>query len=69
MSTVADRVRKHRARREAGKIMMLIEADKHGLPEALIAMGLLPWNKAEDHEGIAQAMTKLLDLIVRKYET
>lgn len=62
MSNVADRVRQHRARRKAGRAVLLVEVDGHALAEVLVDSGLLDWDECEDVEAIAQATGKLLEI-------
>jgi hypothetical protein len=60
MSTVAQRVAQHRARRKAGHVVLLIEVDEIPLADTLIEARLLDPSLAEDRTALAQATTRLL---------
>jgi hypothetical protein len=65
MSNVADRVRQHRARRKAGRAVLLVEVDVHALAEVLVDDAkLLGWDECEDTEAIARATSELLEIFI-----
>ena len=63
MSTVAERVRTHRARRKAGMILLVIEAREDVLVHALVEAGLIHPNATDDHTQITRAAQRLIEII------
>jgi hypothetical protein len=58
-----DRVRKHRARRRAGKVSLSIEADEVALLEFLAQARLLDPLQDHDRDALARAVERLLALM------
>jgi hypothetical protein len=65
MSTVAQRVAQHRARRTAGRVVLQIEVDEIALADTLIEARLLDPDLAEDRTALAQATARLLKSLER----
>jgi hypothetical protein len=61
MSSVADRVREHRARKKSGVVLITIAADEAALASALVDAKLLDHNLADDQAAIAQATSRLIE--------
>jgi hypothetical protein len=61
MSSVADRVREHRARKKSGVVLITIAADEAALASALVQAKLLDPNLADDQAAIAQATSRLIE--------
>jgi hypothetical protein len=64
MSSVADRVRAHRARVAAGRILLVLEVDELPLVEALVAARLLDLSVADSREAITAATARLLEVVI-----
>lgn len=63
MSTVSFRVREHRARQKAGRVVLAVEVDEVKLVAALIDSRLLDATAADDREAIERATEKLIEEI------
>ena len=63
MSTSAERMRSLRSRRRSGLILLAIEADEDLLVRALTEAQLLHPSLADDHDAIARAAQKLIEII------
>ncbi len=56
----SSRMRRHRARQRAGRLVLAVEVDEVGLVELLIETGRLSRDRSEDRKAITDATTKLL---------
>jgi hypothetical protein len=65
MSTVTDRVRRHRQRQRQGKIVLLVEADEAALAFALTEARLLDPTMADDRDHLAAGLERLIDIVTR----
>jgi hypothetical protein len=63
VSPVADRVRAHRARRAAGRRVLVVEVDEIQAIDVLEAARLLPPLHDHDQHEIEQAVARLLELL------
>jgi hypothetical protein len=63
MSSAADRQRAYRARRNDGRIMLLVEINETDLAQSLILHGLLSETDEDDRCALASAVSRLLDLL------
>jgi hypothetical protein len=60
--TVAERVRKCRARQRAGRVVLCVEADEMPLIEALIVAKLLEPTQADDPAAVVRGVTRLIEV-------
>jgi hypothetical protein len=56
MSAAADRMRRHRARRKAGRLRLTVEVDDVATPERLVEAGYLARSQMDDPAAIARAL-------------
>ena len=62
MSSVALRVREHRARQKAGRAVFAVECSEHDLGQALIAARLLDPALVDDKNAIASSLNEMVRL-------
>jgi hypothetical protein len=62
MSSVADRVREHRARKRSGVALITVAVDEVALVAALVEAGLLDVNMADDQGAIIDSVERLLEI-------
>jgi len=68
MNRSADRMRVLRARRQRGRIPLVVEVDEVLLCERLIAAGFLGTNQQDDRTAVSDAVSRLLDALARAPE-
>jgi hypothetical protein len=56
----ADKMRRYRARRAAGKVVLSVEVDDVDLAERLVEAGFLPRRLVDDREALRQAAERYL---------
>ena len=62
MTTTAERVRQHRARRASGgAVLLVVVADEIATIEMLAAAGVLDPSQADDAASVAAALGKMID--------
>ena len=62
MSSIAQRVRAHRARRRAGRTVLLVEIDEVAWADILVRLHMLDPNNADDGKALAIAMQRFLEV-------
>jgi hypothetical protein len=66
MSSVADRVAAHRARRKVGQVVLLVEIDETEVTDFLVSSRLLDPFDIEDRAAIGKALSDLIDKITKE---
>jgi hypothetical protein len=65
MTPAADRQRRYRQRRKAGKRCFLIEVDEAELAIALEESGVMGPLDADDNESVSEALNEMIRIIAR----
>lgn len=66
MSSAAAKQRDYRERLKAGRSVFAVEIDQVATCEALIAARLLKRSQIEDHDAVAVAIGRLLEIFVEE---
>jgi hypothetical protein len=62
----ADRLRRHRARQRAGRVVVSVEVDEVVVSEFLITASLLDATQADDRAALAKAVEKLIVIATKE---
>src|SRR5262249_37571031 len=67
--SAAERLRAHRNRRRAGRVVLHIEVNFFELSDALVSAGLVPQWDAEDKAAVAAGVERALEILQRVSST
>jgi hypothetical protein len=59
-----DRQRKHRAREDKGRAVLLVDVDEVALSAALLEAGLIGVNDQNNRQKLAAALSRVIDIII-----